>query len=154
MSKIFISHSSADNLTTQALVDWLADHGWHEVFLDIDTDRGIKAAQRCAAVTFLISRAWLNSPWCGTKYGLARALNKPLFGLNVDCTFTIFILRKERPDLVATWQIVDLVGANLWCRCRAFATNLALPCARQPGQTILLIIDPTHVTTTMSQRHR
>ncbi|MBV1708214.1 MAG: TIR domain-containing protein [Hyphomicrobiales bacterium] len=123
MSKIFISHSSADNIGAQALANWLSEQGWHEVFLDIDPDRGIKAAQRweralhdaaqrCEAVIFLISRAWLNSPWCGNEYGLARALNKPMLGLIIDRNLSIDILRKERPDLAATWQMADLAGGT------------------------------------------
>ncbi len=123
MSKIFISHSSADNIAAQAMADWLAENGWIEVFLDIDPDRGIKgaerweralhaAAQRCEAVVFLISRHWLDSKWCGNEYGLARALNKPLFGLLIDRDLTIDILRKDRADLAATWQMINLCSGT------------------------------------------
>ncbi len=119
MSKIFISHSSADNVAAQGLADWLAENGWHDVFLDIDPERGIlaaqrweqalhQAAQRCEAVVFLISRAWLGSQWCGNEWGLARQLSKPLFGLIIDRDVSIDGLRRERPDLAATFQLARL----------------------------------------------
>jgi hypothetical protein len=65
VSKIFISHSSRDNIAAQAIGDWLTENGFSEFFLDLDADRGIKpgerwekslhaAANRCEAVIFLI----------------------------------------------------------------------------------------------------
>jgi TIR domain-containing protein len=56
--------------------DWLAANGWKdEIFLDLDPQRGIaagerweralhEAANRCEAVLFLVSKAWLASVWC------------------------------------------------------------------------------------------
>ncbi|MEQ1731907.1 MAG: toll/interleukin-1 receptor domain-containing protein, partial [Vicinamibacterales bacterium] len=66
MSRIFISHSSANNAEAIALRDWLVSEGWSDLFLDLDPDRGIaagerweralnEAARRCEAVIFLIS---------------------------------------------------------------------------------------------------
>jgi hypothetical protein len=86
MSRIFISHSSKDNFEAIALRDWLAAHGWNDVFLDLDPERGIaagerweralhEAANRCEAVIFLISANWLASGWCLKEYALARGLN-------------------------------------------------------------------------------
>ncbi len=123
MSKIFISHSSADNIAAQAMADWLAENGWDEVFLDFDPDRGIAASQRweqalhaaalrCEAVIFLITSAWLGSPWCGKEYHLARSLNKPLFGLIADPALSIAVVQARNPEYAATWQMVDLCAGT------------------------------------------
>ncbi len=74
LSKIFVSHSSRDSFEAIGLVDWLAEAGWSEAFLDLDPERGIaagecwerrlhEASQRCEAVIFLVSRNWLASGW-------------------------------------------------------------------------------------------
>ena len=80
MSRIFVSHSSANNAEAVALRDWLADNGWKdEIFLDLDPQRGITAgerweqalsdaASRCEAVLFLVSKAWLGSGWCVNEF--------------------------------------------------------------------------------------
>jgi len=36
LSRLFISHSSADNGEAVAIRDWLAAAGWDDVFLDLD----------------------------------------------------------------------------------------------------------------------
>jgi hypothetical protein len=75
VSLIFLSHSSANNAAAVALRDWLVAEGWDELFFDRDPERGIvagerweralnEAANRCEAVLFLVSRAWLSSDWC------------------------------------------------------------------------------------------
>ena len=120
MSRIFISHSSTNNAEAVALRDWLAANGWKdEIFLDLDPQRGIaagerweralnQAANRCEAVLFLISKAWLASAWCRKELNLAHHLNKPLFG----------VLIEDRPvselpeDLTGTWQIVHLASGR------------------------------------------
>ncbi len=67
MSRIFVSHSSADNGAAVALRDWLLAAGWDDLFLDLDPQRGIaagerweralnEAANRCEVVVFLVSR--------------------------------------------------------------------------------------------------
>jgi hypothetical protein len=71
LSKIFVSHSSRDSFEAIGLVDWLAETGWSEAFLDLDPERGIaagerrlhEASQRCEAVIFLVSRNGLASGW-------------------------------------------------------------------------------------------
>ena len=45
MSRIFLSHSSDDNPAALALRDWAKGEGWHDVFLDLDPERGIKAEE-------------------------------------------------------------------------------------------------------------
>ena len=115
MSRIFLSHSSANNIEAVALRDWLNREGWNDVFLDIDPDRGIaagerweralnEAANRCEAVLFVVSRAWLASGWCLKEFNLAHRLNKRLFGLLVDD-----LAPADLPvNLTSTWQLVRL----------------------------------------------
>ena len=43
LSKIFVSHSSRDSFEAIGLVDWLAEAGSSEAFVDIDPERGIPA---------------------------------------------------------------------------------------------------------------
>jgi tetratricopeptide (TPR) repeat protein len=119
MSRVFLSHSSANNAEAVAIRDWLAAEGWNEVFLDLDPERGIaagqrweralyEAASRCEAVLFLISRNWLDSRWCMNELYLARKLNKRLFGVLVQP-----IAMKELPaELTGAWQIVDLASGQ------------------------------------------
>ena len=95
MSRIFLSHSSSDNAAAVALRDWLVGAGWDDLFLDLDPQRGIaagerwekalnEAANRCEAVVFLVSRAWLGSRWCLKEFNLAARLNKRMFGVLVE----------------------------------------------------------------------
>jgi tetratricopeptide (TPR) repeat protein len=119
MPRLFLSHSSANNVEAVAVRDWLASEGWDEVFLDLDPDRGIaagerweralnEAALRCEAVLFLISRDWINSRWCLKELNLARRLNKRLFGVLIEA-----IPVTELPeDLAGVWQVVDLAAGR------------------------------------------
>ncbi len=119
MSRLFLSHSSDNNAEAVAIRDWLAGEGWNEVFLDLDPERGIvagerweralnEAASRCEAVLFLISRAWLGSRWCMREFGLARKLNKRLFGVLVES----MPVAELPADLTDTWQVVDLASGQ------------------------------------------
>ena len=119
MARIFISHSSRDNAAAIALGDWLAAEGWDDFFLDLSAERGIAAgeywerrlhqeANRCEAVVFLISRAWLESQWCVRELTLANKLNKQVFGVLIDD-----IPVADLPaDLTATRQVVNLAGGR------------------------------------------
>jgi hypothetical protein len=120
MSRIFLSHSSVDNFEAVAMRDWLASEGWDDVFLDLDSERGIaagkrwerelhKAATRCEAVIFLLSENWLASGWCLKEYGLARGLNKKLFAALIEADKKIGDLP---PQLTGTWQLIDLAGGQ------------------------------------------
>jgi hypothetical protein len=46
MSRIFLSHSSTDELEAVALKHWLTENGWDDVFLDVDPQRGLAAGER------------------------------------------------------------------------------------------------------------
>jgi WD40 repeat protein len=118
MSRIFLSHSSANNADAVGLRDWLAEEGWDDVFLDLDPERGIaggerweralnEAASRCEAVLLLVSRAWLDSEWCQKELSLAHKLDKRLFGVLIEK----FEPAELPPDL-STWQVVDLASGR------------------------------------------
>jgi hypothetical protein len=115
MSRIFLSHSSANNAEAIAIRDWMIDHGWDDVFLDLDPERGLKAgerwqealkraAERCELVVFLVSQVWAASKWCLAEFLLAKSLNKRVFAVIVEPTpFS------ELPtEMTAEWQITDL----------------------------------------------
>ncbi|WP_242540478.1 toll/interleukin-1 receptor domain-containing protein, partial [Trinickia mobilis] len=117
MSRIFISHSSANNALALAIGRWLADNGWDDYFLDLEPAKGLApgerwqealraAADHCEAVLFLISPAWRDSPWCLTEFLLAKQLGKTIFGLLVE-TVPLDALQKE---MTAEWQLCDLVA--------------------------------------------
>jgi formylglycine-generating enzyme required for sulfatase activity len=120
VSRIFLSHSSANNAEAVALRDWLANEGWKdEIFLDLDPLRGIAvgerwerslhaAANRCEAVLFLVSKAWLASRWCLKEFHLAHRLNKRLFGVLVE-NLSVGEMPEE---LAGTWQIVRLASGR------------------------------------------
>src|ERR1700738_4193959 len=120
MSRIFLSHSSQNNAEAVALYDWLGREGWKdEIFLDLDPMRGIaagerweralnEAANRCEAVLFLVSKAWLASVWCRKELNLAHRLNKRLFGVLIED-----LPVGELPeDLTGTWHIVRLAAGR------------------------------------------
>lgn len=115
MSRLFLSHSSANNAEAIALRDWLSSEGWDDVFLDLDPERGIvagqrweralhEAATRCEAVIFLASKPWLASQWCLREFQLAQKLNKQIFVGIVDETRIGDLPLTMR----ATWQVVEL----------------------------------------------
>jgi hypothetical protein len=98
MSRIFLSHSSANSAEAIAVRDWLIEQGWNESFLDLDPERGLKAgqrwqqalkqaAERCEVVLFLIRRhgrhpngAWPNScsPNRSAKRSSASLSSRPV----------------------------------------------------------------------------
>src|ERR1700751_6044509 len=91
MSQLFISHSSRDNFAAQAMVVWLRSEGFAEIFVDLDPERGIaagerweralnRAALRCEAVLFLVSKNWLASEWCWKEHGIRRGTTRAFLG--------------------------------------------------------------------------
>ncbi|MDD1623108.1 MAG: TIR domain-containing protein [Methylococcaceae bacterium] len=113
MSRIFLSHSSIDELEAVALKVWLAKKGWDDVFLDLDPKRGLipgkrwreelyRAGDRCEAVVCVITPAWTQSKWCLTE----GQVNKRIFGLIVKP-----VDKNQLPtDLTAEWQLCHLAG--------------------------------------------
>ena len=120
MSRIFLSHSSANSAEAVAIRDWMIAHGWDDLFLDLDPERGLKAGERwqealkraaehCEMVVFLISPIWAASKWCLAEFLLAKSLNKRVFAVIVEATpFS------ELPtEMTTEWQITDLtIGAR------------------------------------------
>jgi hypothetical protein len=91
MSRIFLSHSTENSAEAVAIRDWLMQHGWDDIFLDVDPKRGIaagekweqrlvEAASRCEVVLFLLSRAWIASGSCRKELSSALRLNKGCLG--------------------------------------------------------------------------
>jgi Sulfatase-modifying factor enzyme 1/TIR domain len=129
MSRIFLSHSSANNAEAIAIRDWMIAHGWDDVFLDLDPERGLKAgerwqealkraAERCELVVFLVSPVWAASKWCLAEFLLAKSLNKRVFAVIVEPTpFS------ELPtEMTAEWQITDLTAGA-----RDYHSTVTLP---------------------------
>jgi formylglycine-generating enzyme required for sulfatase activity len=120
VSRIFLSHSSTNNAEAVALRDWLAGEGFKdEIFLDLDPTRGIaagerweralnEAANRCEAVLFLLSKAWLSSAWCRRELNLAHRLNKQLFGVLIE----ELPLTEIPKDVSGDWQFVHLTSGR------------------------------------------
>lgn len=116
MARIFISHSSHNNDQAIRLRDWLSANGWTDIFLDTDPERGLApgerwqealkaAADRCEAVLFLISTAWLASRWCLAEFLLARQLGKRIFPLLIED----IPLDSLPVEMTSNHQAVDLV---------------------------------------------
>jgi WD40 repeat protein len=112
---LFISHSSRDNDQAIKVRNWLRDHGWSDVFLDLDPQQGLapghrwqeelkKAGERCSGVLVLISPNWLASRWCQTEFLLADHLGKRIFPL-----FVAPMASDHLPvELKAGYQIADV----------------------------------------------
>jgi formylglycine-generating enzyme required for sulfatase activity len=120
VSRIFLSHSSADTAQAIALCEWLAAEGWNDVFLDLDPEGGLKAgerwqaalkgaAERCELAILLISPGWVASKWCLAEFLLAKSLNKRIFGVIVAPT----PLTDLPSELTAEWQLADLTAGAL-----------------------------------------
>ena len=119
MSRVFISHSSANNAAALALASWLEANGWSDYFLDIDVSRGIApgerwmaalaaAVDRCEAVIFLVSPAWRESKYCFAEFFEAKKLGKRIFGVIVET-----IPLSQLPDqMTSEWQLCDLTHTD------------------------------------------
>ena len=114
MSRLFISHSTKDNIAAIAFKQWLGANGWpdEDVFLDLDSigagERWKEALRnanfRCEAVILLASPYALASPECLAEVRKAEDLGKEiivvlLHDLQVD---------DRRLDSYKDRQIVDL----------------------------------------------
>lgn len=131
MARLFISHSSVNNAAAIALRDWLFELGFKDdVFLDIDPQRGLvagerwqqalkAAADRCEAVLFLVSPAWLASAWCRAEFLLAKSLQKRIFGLIIEPV----PFEQVPVEMTAEWQMCELVGED---RLRTFDVALGV----------------------------
>ena len=114
MARLFISHSSNDNVEALAFQRWLIANGWKEedIFIDLD---GIGAGERwreklrkanaaCEAVILLASPDSLDSKECQREMNLAEDLGKEII------VAILRDLKKSDPRLAryAERQFVDL----------------------------------------------
>lgn len=116
MSRIFISHSSADELEAVALRKWLVQQNPpldNDIFLDVDSHRGVplgikwkdallQASARCEAVICMLSKAWESSTECNTEFRMAEGMNKRIFCVRLQPSTGLGITRD--------WQWVDVFG--------------------------------------------
>ncbi|HEY7051156.1 MAG TPA: TIR domain-containing protein [Mycobacterium sp.] len=116
MSRIFLSHASADWRAAVALKQWLAQQDptlAGDIFLDVDPVTGIpvgvpwkdalrRANTRCEAVICLVSSKWEASHECKTEYRVAETLNKQIFCARLEPS--------TGDDLISEWQRCDLFG--------------------------------------------
>ncbi|WP_166364784.1 TIR domain-containing protein [Pseudomonas akapageensis] len=117
MSRIFLSHSSVDELEAVALKYWLAQNGWDDVFLDVDPRRGLvagdrwqdalkRASDRCEVVVIVVSPQWAKSQWCLAEFLMARSYNKRIF-----CALIKDVALGQLPkEMTAEWQLCRLSG--------------------------------------------
>ena len=114
MSRLFISHSSADSIPAIAFKQWLGANGWsdEDVFLDVEDIGGgerwkdalRKAHSRCEAVILLASPDALSSPECLTEVRKAEDFGKEIIVVLLrDLT-----INDHRLDSYKERQIVDL----------------------------------------------
>ena len=115
MSRIFLSHASANNREAIALKRWLAEQNprlANEIFLDLDPDAGIRTGERwaqalqranarCEAVVCLLSKQWESRVECLTEYRTAETLNKRVFCARLE---------PDTGTRTSAWQWCDLFG--------------------------------------------
>ncbi len=99
MSRIFISHSSADNEITRDILQRLEDAGFENVFLDHDARKGITAGvdwenelyrelRACQAMIVVCSKDTMSSNWCFAEITHAKSKGIEVFPIKIDdCTF-------------------------------------------------------------------
>ena len=115
MGILFISHSSADNEAAIRVRSWLHEHGWSQVFLDLDPTSGIApgqlwqqelkaAGERCAGVLILLSPNWAASRWCQTEFLVADQLGKTILPVLIAPTPFAELPR----ELTGRYQIANI----------------------------------------------
>lgn len=92
MARIFVSHSSQDNVVADELKSWLEAKDFEQIFLDFDKSAGIQPGadwektlyreiERSQAVIVVVTEHWMASKWCFAEFCQARALGKAIFPL-------------------------------------------------------------------------
>ncbi|MCV7300548.1 TIR domain-containing protein [Mycobacterium barrassiae] len=116
MSRIFLSHATADSRAAIALKQWLVEQDAslaNEIFLDVDPHTGLetgtrwkdalrRANARCEAVVCLLSENWEASHECKVEYRTAENLNKQIFCARLEPS--------TGDELTSEWQRCDLFG--------------------------------------------
>jgi CHASE2 domain-containing sensor protein len=116
LSRLFISHSSKDNVAAVAFRQWLGAIGWlnEDVFLDLDSigagerwkDALNKANARCEAVILLASPEALSSPECIAEVRKAEDVGKEI----IVVLLHDLKVEDHRLDAFKDRQIVDLAA--------------------------------------------
>ncbi|MEB3165073.1 MAG: toll/interleukin-1 receptor domain-containing protein [Cyanobacteriota bacterium] len=89
MTRVFISHASANSDRARELSEWLRQQRFPEPFLDVE---GLRVGQDwerslyeeiagCDALLILLTNQWLASKWCFAEFTQARAFGKPVLPL-------------------------------------------------------------------------
>jgi WD40 repeat protein len=118
MSRIFLSHSSADSRAALALKHWLGEvrpQLANEIFLDIDPASGMQVGERwkgqlfkhnsrCEAVICLLSHSWQASHECEAEYRIAESLGKQILVARLE--------NLDDTDITSEWQHCDLFAAD------------------------------------------
>ena len=95
MSRIFLSHNSADNEITEHISQRLQAAGHKCVFVDYDPELGIAAGKNweqqlyrevraCHVMIILCSEASMASHWCFAEVTHAKSLGKPVLPVLVE----------------------------------------------------------------------
>jgi hypothetical protein len=116
LSRLFISHSSKDNISAIAFKQWLGANGWpdEDVFLDLENigagerwkDALRKANTRCEAIVLLASPDALSSTECLAEVRKAEDYGKEIIVILLrDVAFD-----DRRLDTYKDRQIVDLAA--------------------------------------------
>lgn len=114
VSRIFLSHASADNRAAIALKRWLTEQRPQlasEIFLDIDSNSGLrpggrwksqlfKENARCELVICLLSKNWEASHECKVEYRTAEGLGKQILCARLEDL--------GETDITSEWQRCDL----------------------------------------------
>lgn len=121
MSRIFISHATADNAKTRAIIEWIVSQGWprEEIFVDFDDIDGgqrwrealKKAASRCEAVVFLVSPTWRQRDWCGAEAFAVQMLYKKIIPVLIEPTPP----EAYRDLLTVEYHLIDLTVPGPRC---------------------------------------
>ena len=131
MSRIFLSHASANNAEAIAIRDWMKAQGWDDVFLDLDPERGLvgggrwqaalkAAVDTCELVVVVVSPDWAASSWCKAEFLLTKHGSNPKAILPVIVVPTPFSALPS--EMTAEYQHVDLTTGV-----RSATSNVTLP---------------------------
>jgi WD40 repeat protein len=118
VSRIFLSHSSANARAAAALKRWLADQRpelANEIFLDTDPQTGLRLGEhwetqlitsnsRCEYLICLLSENWLASTECKVEYRTAEGFGKQILVARLEDT--------GDADITSRWQRCDLFAAG------------------------------------------
>jgi hypothetical protein len=115
MARVFLSHSSRDNISAGRMKAWLEQQGFEAPFLDFAKDSGIapgadwektlyREIERSQAMLIILSANQSASKWCDREFILARSLGKQIFQVIETADGN-----PERPERPAPeLQVIDL----------------------------------------------